>query len=260
MGANMFNCQFDAQQIGWLREAAGKPLTGTQKENDAQLARLRYFFNDSYEQYLELFATASAAKYETDQQPAVRARNLSEPDRPAEWYETAWSIQAELESKVISLKYGGNFSDWLNPEMQIYYENQDRKQRWIGYQGSYAMGSDQHYFVDIGSKGLKLSNASHFDTSMVGALRLDMGLDLRRADKRIDALTDNELKVRDEHAKGNTSYWGPKWEYGAGASTEYRRRDPLAGQCWVWLPAGVVGYIESDFGKREYQTRRRQIL
>jgi len=201
----MFNCQFTGQQLGWLKEAAGKPLTGTQKENDAQLARLRHYFNDPYEQYLELFATASTAKYETDQQPAVRVRNLSEPDRPAEWYEAVWSIQAELESKVISLKYGG-------PEMQIYYENQDRKQRWLGYPGTPYVGVPQHYFVDIGSKGLKLSNASHFDTALLGALRFNMGLDLRRADKQLDTLTDSELKEREEHAKGNTNYRGMKWE------------------------------------------------
>jgi len=212
VGGSMSNCQFNAQQIGWLREAADKPVAGAQKENDAQLARLRHYFNDPYEQYLELFATSTAAKYETDQQPFIEVHNISAPETPARWGETVWSINAELESKVISLKYGGNFSDWLNPEMQIYYENQDRKQRWLGYMGTPWVGVPQHYFVDIGSKGLKLSNASHFDAAWLGPLRFNMGLDLRRADKRLDTLTDSELKTREEHAKGNTNYRGMKWE------------------------------------------------
>lgn len=207
----MANRQFTEQQLDWLKQAADQPLKGTQRKTDAQMLRLRHYFNDAYNQKLELFATANSAKYETDQQPSIFI-NEENGETSAQWNETPWSIKSELESQVISLKYSGNFSDWLNPEVQLYHESQERKQRWLGYPGSFSVGTPLHYFVDVGSTGLKLSNASHFDSGLIGPLRLDAGLELRRADKKVDSLSDNELFTQYQHDRGYLDYRGPNWD------------------------------------------------
>lgn len=220
MGSAMANRQLTEQQLGWLKQAADEPLKGTQKKTDAQMLRLRHFFNDDYDQRLELFATANSAKYETDQQPSISVAGVNEQgEGKARWHDYPWSIGAELESQVISLKYAGNFSQWLNPEIQLYHESQERKQRWIGYPGSSSVGEALHYFVDIGSTGLKLSNASHFDAGLLGPLRLDAGIELRRADKDVDSLSDGEYWEQRQHSRGYTDYRAPKWDTDARTDT-----------------------------------------
>jgi heme acquisition protein HasR len=195
------NCAFNKKQAQWLKEAAQKPLLGTQKQNESQMLRLRHYLNDAYDQRLELFATSSRASYETDQQPAVWVPLATNPNDPndkyytegeAHWHDYPWSVRAELESRVIGLKYSGAFSQWINPEVQIYHEDQDRKQRWIGATDGKSANQPLHYFADVASSGLKLSNASHFETALTGALRLDVGLELRRADKKVDSLTEGQ--------------------------------------------------------------------
>ncbi|SHI25598.1 TonB-dependent receptor domain-containing protein [Pollutimonas bauzanensis] len=212
MGAALSNCQFTPFQLDALKEAAGEPLSGTQKKNDAQMLRLRHYFDDTYDQRLELFATASGAKYETDQQPSIRVPFTTEAGSRSRWEDYPWSVRAELESQVVSLKYSGNFNDWLNPEAQLYHEKQNRKQRWTGYPGTYSAGEALHYFADIGSTGLKLSNTSHFDTALAGPLKLDAGLELRRADKKVDSLSDAEFYEQYMRSVGNTSYKSEVWD------------------------------------------------
>lgn len=212
MGSAIGDHKFTGPQRDWLTEAARDPLPGSQKKTDAQMLRLRHYFDDPYNQRLELFATASSAKYETDQQPAIYVPLAGEADSRSRWYDYPWSVRAELESQVISLKYAGNFSDYINSDVQVYYEDQDRKQRWKGYPGTYSMGQDLHYFTDVGSKGIKLSNASHFDAAWVGPLRLDAELDLRREDKKVDSLSDSEFYQQHMHSIGLTHYKSPVWD------------------------------------------------
>jgi heme acquisition protein HasR len=199
----MNNCGFTADQAEWLKEAADSgALTGTQKQQDSQMLRLRRYFNDPADQYLELFATYSSSSYETDQQPSVWVplnENSTEDDYwtdgDAYWHERPWSVKAELDSLVVNLKYGGSFSALFNPEVQLYYESQNRKQNWSGYSGSYAAGEPLHYYVDNGSYGVKINNASHFDLASVGLWRLDAGLDLRQAEKTVDSETEDQWYV-----------------------------------------------------------------
>jgi len=184
------NCQFSGEQVNWLKQAAaGSPLTGTEKKTDSQMLRLRHYFNDDYDQSLELFATTSHAQFQTDQQPQVRVPVSGED---AYWGKDGWHVRAELDNQVIGLKYKAAFSGWINPEVQLYQEKQERGQRWKGIPASYAMGEDLHYDVDNHSTGFKLSNASHFDAPVIGSLRLDAGLELRRAKKEVDSLTEEE--------------------------------------------------------------------
>ncbi len=243
LGSPMNNRQFTEQQLDWLKQAADEELKGTQRKTDAQLLRLRHFFNDDYDQRLELFATANSAKYETDQQPSITLAGVNaEGEGKARWADTPWSIGAELESQVISLKYAGNFSQWLNPEVQLYHESQDRKQRWIGYPGTSSVGEALHYFVDIGSTGLKLSNASHFDAGLFGPLRLDAGVELRRADKDVDSLSDGEYWEKRQHELGYLDYRAPKWDTDARTDTYGFALALSTEGDGPWQASGGIGY------------------
>jgi heme acquisition protein HasR len=203
------NCQFTKEQLQWFKEAAKSgALTGTEKENDAQMLRVRHYFNDAYDQRLELFATTSQAKYQTDQQPQVR---VPTDGGDAYWGSNGWSIGTKLDNQVVNLKYKGTFSDLLNPEVQFYHEKQVRKWSWKGIPASYAMGEDLHYNVDNSSTGGKLGNASHFDFPGIGPLRLDVGLELRRAKKEVDSLTEEEWHQRELESKG-LSYTKMVWD------------------------------------------------
>ncbi|WP_131189765.1 TonB-dependent receptor domain-containing protein [Stutzerimonas kirkiae] len=194
------NCQFNKQQVQWLKQAAKSgALTGTEKEGDSQMLRVRHYFNDAYDQSLELFATTSHAKYQTDQEPEVW---VPTDGGNAYWGKKIWSVGAELDNQVISLKYKGAFSDWVNPEVHFYHEKQEREQRWTGVPGSYGMGEPMHYFVENASNGLKISNASHFDAPQVGPLRLDTGLELRRTDKEVDSLTEDQWYQKHQQSLG----------------------------------------------------------
>jgi len=207
LGAAAGSRQFTDNQLKWLEQAADAPLLGTQKEEDAQMLRLRYYFNDANDQRLELFATANSAEYETDQQPTIWVNE----DGSSRWHDYPWSVKAELDNTVVSLKYGGNFSDWLNPQAQIFYEQQERKQRWTGTSDGSAKDQPLHYFVDIGSTGLKIDNAGHFHTALTGPLRLDVGLELRHSDKKVDSLTEDEYFVQEQQAQGRDLH-ALKWD------------------------------------------------
>jgi acyl-CoA synthetase (AMP-forming)/AMP-acid ligase II len=81
-------------------------VTGTQKETDSQMLRVRHYLNDTYDQSLELFATASHAKFETDMQPQVW---IPANGGDAYWKKKNWSVGAELDNQVISLGYKAAF-------------------------------------------------------------------------------------------------------------------------------------------------------
>lgn len=193
------NCGLTAQQANWFKQAAKEPLKGTQRENESQMLRLRHYFNDTYDQSLELFVSSSKANYETDQQPGIWVP-LNEnsthddywADDEASWVDHPWSVRSELKSQVAALKWNGSFSSLFNPQVQIYYESQDRKQNWTGASDGFGAHQPMHYFTDIGSTGIKLSNASHFDAGHLGPLRLDMGAEYRHARKRVDSQTESE--------------------------------------------------------------------
>jgi len=203
------SCRFTPERLEWLKQAAKSgALTGTEKKADSQMLRLRHFFNDANDQSLELFATAGHAQFQTDQQPQVW---VPADGGNAYWGKNGWNIGAELDNQVISLKYKAAFSDLLNPEVQLYHEAQVRKQRWLGVPGSSAQGEALHYFVDIGSTGLKLANASHFETTRTGPLRLDVGLELRRAEKTVDSLTEDQYYQKQRQAQGY-SYTEMVWD------------------------------------------------
>jgi heme acquisition protein HasR len=201
------NCQFTAEQLQWLKQASESPLTGTEKETDSRMLRVRHYFNDVHGQSLALFATGGRARYQSDQQPQVWA---PENGGEAYWGKDVWDIGTELENQVVSLEYKAAFSRWFNPEARLYHEKQARKQRWKGVPGSSAMGEDLHYFVDNNSTGLKLSNASHFDATAIGPLRLDAGLELRRAHKEVDSLTEDQWHQKNINNGYTTLVWDPE--------------------------------------------------
>lgn len=207
--SGLVNCQLSAEGLKWLEQAAKSgALKGTEKETASQMLRVRHYFSDEYDQTLELFATASQAKYQSDQEPTIW---VPEDGSDAYWHGLPWHIGNELDNSVISLKYQGAFSDLLNPEVQIYHESQDRKQRWKGLPGSLAPNEDMHYFVDNYSTGIKLSNASHFSVSKIGPLRLDAALELRRADKDVDSFSEEDW-IKKEYEKKGLEHNTPKWD------------------------------------------------
>jgi heme acquisition protein HasR len=197
------NCQFTEDTARWLKEAvASGPLPGTQKQSESRMLRLSHYFGDAaHDQRLELFATTSHARHETDHQPAIYRSDTGDK---AEWREP-WSVHADLKNRLVSLKYGGVFSDWLNPEVQVYRENQTHKHNWTGTMGSGADGQPLHYFVEVGSTGLKLGNALRFEAPLAGPLRLDTNLELRRADKTVDSRTESDYMAEYFISKGNTN-------------------------------------------------------
>ena len=195
----MSNCGLTTDQAKWLKQAAKNPLKGTQKETDSQMLRLRHYFNDDHDQSLELFVFSSKAKYETDQQPAiwvpVNEKSTKDNwwvDGEASWHDYPWSVRTQLRNQVASLKWKGSFSEIFNPEVQIFHERQDRKQNWTGASDGFGAHQPMHYFTDIGSTGIKLSNTSHLDAGYLGPLRLDMGAEYRHARKRVDSQTESE--------------------------------------------------------------------
>ncbi|EDT3379616.1 hypothetical protein CW959_001648 [Salmonella enterica subsp. enterica serovar Mbandaka] len=242
LGSAMNNCQMNEQQLGWLKQAAKEPLKGTEKENDAQMLRVRHYFNDAYDQKLELFATAATAKYTTDLEPSLLVPVLTQPGADARWEGYKWGIGSELKNQVASLKYSGHFSDWLNPEIQFYHESQDRKQRWQGYPGTISQGEALHYFVDVASTGVKLNNASHFMTDLTGPLRFDVGLDMRRAKKRVDSLADAEWYEQYMHSLGSTNYKAETWDPDSDTNAMGLALSLSTEGSGPWQASGGIGY------------------
>ncbi len=211
------NCMLTPQRLQWLKQAAKSgALKGTERSADSQMLRLRHFFNDEYSQSLELFASASHSRFESDQQPAVKAYNNG---TEAEWNGSPWSVKNELDSQVISLKYQGAFSELINPNIQIYHEQQRRDQGWVGILGSYAAGEDLHYNVENQSNGIKLGNSSHFTLPVVGNWRLDAGLELRRETKTVDSLSEEEYWAQVYQAMGYP-YMVPEWDTNSRTTTQ----------------------------------------
>jgi heme acquisition protein HasR len=203
------NCQLTADKVQWLKQAADSgALVGTEKKSTSQMVRVRHFLNDAYDQHLELFATRSKARYQTDQEP-----NIWTPadDATAYWGERPWSVATELENTVMSLKYKAAVSALINPEVQVYREQQVRMQRWKGIPGSYAVGEDLHYGVDIQSTGIKLGNASHLALPLAGRVRMDVGVEFRQADKEVDSFTEEDANKRRIESLGGT-YVAQLWD------------------------------------------------
>lgn len=204
------NCQMTPQQLQWFSQALQSgELKGTERQTDSQLLRVRHFFNDQYAQSLDLFATASKADYKTDLQPYILAS--VDGSEEAKWTSRPWSVGTKLNNQVINLKYSAAFSDLINPEVQLYHEEQQRKQNWVGIPGSNASGWPLHYNVDIHSTGLKLANSSHFSLPMLGDWRLDTGLEMRRAIKKVDSFNEDDALKQINDSIGQP-YTAQKWD------------------------------------------------
>jgi len=213
------NCQLSPDKAGWLKQAAESgELKGTQRNADAQMLRLRHFFGDANDQSLELFATANHAKHETDQQPIIYIPEkdgssvMPGTENGAVWGEQPWSVGSDLKSNVVSLKYKGTFSDLINPDIQVFREVQDRKQRWTALAGSVVPGEQMHYFVENESFGLKLGNASHFDAGTLGSLRLDAEFQMARRNKNVDSYGEDEAYGKHIEDRLGIKYKGQKWD------------------------------------------------
>ncbi|MGK3111945.1 TonB-dependent receptor domain-containing protein [Candidatus Pantoea formicae] len=203
------NCMLTPQRLQWLKQAAKSgALKGTERTADSQMLRLRHYFNDEFNQRLDLFASASHSRFESDQKPQIKASNNG---TDAEWFGSPWSVKNELDSRVISLKYQGEFSDLINPSIQIYHEQQRRKQGWLGIAGSYAYNQPLHYDVDNQSNGIKLANSSHFSLPVVGNWRLDAGAELRREKKTVDSLSEEDA-LQKQYAQWGLTYVVPEWD------------------------------------------------
>lgn len=213
------NCQLSPERLNQLKQAAKSgALTGTEKKSDSQMLRLRHYLNDEYNQSLEFFATSSRARYQTDQEPNISLPSLS-GESEAIWGERPWSIGTEMKNQVVSLKYKSSFSETINPEVQIYHERQKRDQRWIGIPGSYAVGEDLHYFVDSKSNGLKINNASHISIPLLGPLRMDAGLEFRRAKKDVDNFSEEDY-LKQLRASQGIDYTAQEWDVNSRNTTQ----------------------------------------
>lgn len=211
------NCMLTPQRLQWLKQAAKSgPLKGTERTADSQMLRLRHFFNDEATQSLELFASASHSRYESDQQPNIKALN---DGTEAEWFGNPWSVKNELDSRMLSLKYQAAFTDLFNPTVQVYHEQQRRKQGWLGSAGSYAYNQDMHYNVDNKSNGIKLANSSHFSLPVVGDWRLDSGVEYRSEKKTVDAFTEEDA-LRKQYLGWGYDYPIPKWDNDSRTTTK----------------------------------------
>ncbi|MFJ5483615.1 TonB-dependent receptor domain-containing protein [Pectobacterium actinidiae] len=206
------NCQLSPERLNQLKQAAKSgALTGTEKKSDSQMLRLRHYLNDEFNQSLEFFATSSHARYQTDQEPNIWLPSLS-GDTKAIWGERPWSIGTEMENQVVTLKYKAHFSEAINPEIQIYREQQKREQRWKGTPGTSAVGQDMHYLVDNQSAGFKLNNASHFITSKAGPLRFDSAFEFRRINKDVDSFSEADWLEEDRKNKGQPYTLPQEWD------------------------------------------------
>ncbi len=207
------NCMLTPAKLQRLEQAAdGQALVGTGKRSDSQMLRLRHFFNDAHDQRLSLFANASHAAYETDQQPSIW-QPLAGESGVGSWGRRPWSVATTLD-RVASLAYSGRFSGWLNPDVTLFHEQQIRRQNWLGIPGSYAVNEPLHFNVDQKSTGLKLANASHFQAPWVGPLRLDASVELRRADKDVDSFSEEDF-LKTVRASQGIDYTAQEWDANA---------------------------------------------
>ncbi len=207
------NCQLTAQNLKELKQAAkSSALEGTKKRTYSGTLRLRYDFGDDHNQKLDLFAVTSGARYFTEQAPRIMVpTNDDGSNGTAYWGDDPWAVRTRMSNTVASLKYGGEFSQIFNPTVQLYYENQRRKQNWLGTPGSMAMNQPLHYDVKNKSFGIKLDNTAHFSTGFTGPMRFDIGVDVRRMDKTVDSLSEQEY-YRDYLAGFGIVYSVPKWD------------------------------------------------
>jgi len=205
----MSNCQFTPEELRLFKQAAKSgALPGTEKKTDSQMLRVRHFFNDELDQKLEFFAAASHAKFQTDQNPRI----IETTDgSDAYWGRDPWTIRANFDSHVYSLKYTANMTSLINPEVQVYREQQERQQRWTGLLGSEAVGQDLHYFTDTHATGIKFSNASHFSVPLIDGLRLDTAFEFRRADKEVNTFTEEDYRKL-ARARRGLDYLALKWD------------------------------------------------
>jgi heme acquisition protein HasR len=208
-------CQLSRQQLSYLKQAAKSgALEGTEKRSASTILRLGYDFGGEHDQRLDLFAVNSRARYRTEQAPTISipgAWDGGQVGDDAYWKDDLWDVRTVLKSTVASLGYSGAFSDRLNPSARIYYEEQQRNQNWTGMQGSYAFGAPLHYHAKNASFGLKLDNAAYLAAPVLGRVRLDAGIEVRRRDKTVDSLTEQEY-LRDYQASLGYIYESPKWD------------------------------------------------
>ncbi|PNU02150.1 TonB-dependent receptor plug domain-containing protein [Novosphingobium guangzhouense] len=209
------NCQLSVEQAKYLKQAAkSSALEGTRKRTYSGELRLRYDFGDDHDQKIDLFAVHSGARYYTEQAPVVLVPGEWDGGTvgdPAYWRDDPWSVRTRMKNTIASLKYSGAFSDWLNPQAQVYYEDQNRRQNWLALPGSISANKPLHYDVTNRSYGLRLDNSAHFTMPFAGPMRMDFGVDLRRMDKTVDSLSEQEYYAQ-YMASFGIDYPIPKWD------------------------------------------------
>jgi len=213
---SMVSCHLEPDKLDALKHAIKSgAFPRTERKTDSQLLRVRHYFDDDFNQKLELFASASHAKLDTDQNPDIK---MPDGDATQAYWGNTWAVGAEFNARVLSLKYTANVSDFINPDILLYRERQERKHRWKGIPASLAYGEDLHYFVDIQSTGIRLANASHFTAPLLGGLRWDTALEFRRSDKDVDSLDEDKWHQL-ELARRGRSYTAMEWDPNARTNT-----------------------------------------
>jgi len=213
---SMANCHLVPDKLNALKHAIKSgAFPRTERKTDSQLLRVRHYFDDSFNQRLELFVSASHAELDTDQNPDIR---MPDGDSKQAYWGDTWAVGAELDSRVLSLKYTANVSEFINPDILLYRERQEKKHRWKGIPASLAYGEDLHYFVDIQSTGIRLANASHFTVPLLGGFRLDTAFEFRRSDKDVDSL-DEDKWYQLERARQGRPYTAMEWDPNARTNT-----------------------------------------
>jgi len=213
---SMVNCHLEPDKLNALQHAIKSgTFPRTERKTDSQLLRVRHYFDDSFNQRLELFASSSHAELDTDQNPAIM---MPDGDGNQAYWGPTWAIGAEFDARALSLKYTANVSDFINPDILLYRERQERKHRWKGIPGSHAFNEDLHYFVDIQSTGIRLANTSHFTAPLIGGLRLDTTFEFRRSDKDVDSLDEDKWWELERARQGNP-YTRMEWDPNARTNT-----------------------------------------
>lgn len=180
---------WDGAELAWKGASKSGPAPGTWRDSDSQMVRLRHYLNDAYDQRLELLATRSSVAYQTDVQTRIRMNS----DGSASYERPTQYVNTSMVSSVTSLKYAAHFSDWFNPEVQLYHQSLARKQSWMATEATLAQGILWHH-PDTASTGLRLSNTAHLrDQALpLGPLRLDTALELRRSNKTVDSMSEGK--------------------------------------------------------------------
>lgn len=192
--------RFDPGVVNALKKVSNA-FPGSWRETDSGMVRLRYSFNDAYDQRLELFATQTDVAYQTDVAASIRVPNVT--GGPVEWTDPATYVDTSSLSRMFSLKYSAAVSDLFNPEVMVFYQTLEREQYWpaIIWEG-YML----HSKPDTDSTGLRLGNTSYL--AALGGWKLNTGLEIRRMHFNSDDFSEDDANVVDYFGWAFWESWG----------------------------------------------------